>query len=129
MAMDRIPDPSVDRPRLPLQHFLAEPDEQEHRRGGNREPHRQGGADQRRGACFDGGSLGRRGRIHARNEPGAVVGRNPFAYNPEDSTPEDRMLELIPALRDRRGITVLALVLLIILVIAVAVLVSRYLAV
>ena len=39
------------------------------------------------------------------------------------------MLELIPFLRNRRGITVLALVLLIILVIAVAVLVSRYLAV
>jgi hypothetical protein len=58
-----------------------------------------------------------------------VVGRNPFAYNPEDSTREDRVLELIPGLRSRRGITVLALVLLIILVIAVAVLVSRYLAV
>lgn len=39
------------------------------------------------------------------------------------------MLEIIPVLRNRRGITVLALVLLIILVIAVAVLVSRYLAV
>ena len=58
-----------------------------------------------------------------------MVGRNPFAYNPEDSTPEDRMLDLIHALRNRRGITVLALVLLIILVIAVAVLVSRYLVV
>ena len=57
-----------------------------------------------------------------------MVGRTLFAYNPEDSTPEDRMLELIPVLRNRRGITVLALVLLIILVIAVAVLVSRYLA-
>jgi len=58
-----------------------------------------------------------------------VVGRNPFAYNPEDSTPEDRVLEIIPAVRNRRGITVLALVLLIVLVVAVAVLVSRYLAV
>lgn len=39
------------------------------------------------------------------------------------------MPEHVPLLRNRRGITVLALVLLIILVIAVAVLVSRYLAV
>jgi hypothetical protein len=39
------------------------------------------------------------------------------------------MLELVPALRNRRGITVLALVLLIILVVAVVVLVSRYVAV
>ena len=39
------------------------------------------------------------------------------------------MLELIPVLRNRRGITVLALVLLIILVIAVALLMTRYLAV
>jgi hypothetical protein len=58
-----------------------------------------------------------------------VVGRNPFTYNPEDPTPEDRMLEPVPALRSRRGITVLALVLLIILVVAVVVLVSRYVAV
>jgi hypothetical protein len=58
-----------------------------------------------------------------------VVGRNPLAYNPGVSTPEDRMLELVPALRNRRGITVLALVLLIILVVAVVVLVSRYVAV
>ena len=36
------------------------------------------------------------------------------------------MLELVPAVRNRRGITVLALVLLIILVVAVVVLVSRY---
>ena len=127
--MDRVPDPEVDRPGLPLQHFLAQPDEQEHRGRGDREPHRQGGTDQARGAFFDGGGLGRRGRVHARNEPGTVVGRNPFAYNPGESTPEDRILELIPVLRNRRGITVLALVLLIILVIAVVVLVSRYLAV
>ncbi len=39
------------------------------------------------------------------------------------------MPEFISTLRNRRGITVLALVLLIILVIAVALLVSRYLAV
>ena len=39
------------------------------------------------------------------------------------------MPELISTLRNRRGITVLALVLLIILVIAVALLVSRYLTV
>ena len=39
------------------------------------------------------------------------------------------MPDLVAPLRNRRGITVLALVLLIILVIAVAVLVSRYLAV
>jgi hypothetical protein len=58
-----------------------------------------------------------------------VVGRNPLAYNPGVSTREDRMLELIPVLRNRRGITVLALVLLIILVVAVVVLVSRYVAV
>jgi hypothetical protein len=58
-----------------------------------------------------------------------VVGRNPLAYNPGVSTSEDRMLELVPALRNRRGITVLALVLLIILVVAVVVLVSRYVAV
>ena len=39
------------------------------------------------------------------------------------------MPELVPPLRNRRGITVLALVLLIILVVAVALLVTRYLAV
>ena len=39
------------------------------------------------------------------------------------------MPELVSMLRNRRGITVLALVLLIILVIAVALLVTRYLAV
>lgn len=39
------------------------------------------------------------------------------------------MPELVAPLRNRRGITVLALVLLIILVVAVVVLVSRYLAV
>jgi len=39
------------------------------------------------------------------------------------------MLEHSPSLRNRRGITVLALVLLIILVVAVVVLVSRYVAV
>jgi hypothetical protein len=39
------------------------------------------------------------------------------------------MSELISTLQNRRGITVLALVLLVILVVAVVVLVSRYLAV
>ena len=39
------------------------------------------------------------------------------------------MPEVVSMLRNRRGITVLALVLLIILVVAVVVLVSRYLAV
>ena len=39
------------------------------------------------------------------------------------------MPDLVAPLRNRRGITVLALVLLIILVVAVVVLVSRYLAV
>ena len=39
------------------------------------------------------------------------------------------MPELVAPLRNRRGITVLALVLLIILVVAVALLVTRYLAV
>ena len=39
------------------------------------------------------------------------------------------MAELVAPLRNRRGITVLALVLLIILVVAVALLVTRYLAV
>ena len=58
-----------------------------------------------------------------------MVGRNPPAYNPEDSTLEEGMPELVSTLRNRRGITVLALVLLIILVVAVVVLVSRYLAV
>jgi hypothetical protein len=58
-----------------------------------------------------------------------VVGRNPPAYNPAGPTLEERMPELISTLRNRRGITVLALVLLIILVVAVAVLVSRYMAV
>jgi hypothetical protein len=55
-----------------------------------------------------------------------VVGRNPGAYNPGDSIVEEGMLELVSMPRNRRGITVLALVLLIILVVAVVVLVSRY---
>ena len=58
-----------------------------------------------------------------------MVGRKPSAYNPEVSFLEECMLEVVALLRNRRGITVLALVLLIILVVAVVVLVSRYVAV
>jgi hypothetical protein len=59
-----------------------------------------------------------------------VARRNPTLYNPKTPSSRVNLMRHLPAvLRDRRGITVLTLVLLIIVVIVAAVLISRYVAV
>lgn len=55
--------------------------------------------------------------------------RNPPAYNAGGLNPEGRMPDLAAPLRNRRGITVLALVLLVIAIVVAIVLITRYVAV
>lgn len=55
--------------------------------------------------------------------------RKPTAYNAGNASPGGRMPAVIASVRNRRGLTVLALVLIIIAVIVAVVLISRYVAV
>lgn len=55
--------------------------------------------------------------------------RKPNAYNAGNASPGDPMPAILAPVRNRRGLTVLALVLIIIAVIVAVVLISRYVAV
>jgi len=58
-----------------------------------------------------------------------VARRKPTAYNAGNASPGDPMPAILAPVRNRRGLTVLALVLIILAVIVAAVLISRYVAV
>jgi hypothetical protein len=69
------------------------------------------------------------GIVHGDKEREWVAGRKPTAYNAGNSSPARRMPGITTAFRNRRGLTVLALVLLVIVLVAAVVLISRYIAV